>query len=54
MKLSPLHDEIKIYACTGATVVRKGINGLSAIVREQREIDPMDGSLFDFLNQSRD
>ena len=49
-----LHDQLKIYACTQPTDMRKGINGLSGIVREQLDFDPTDGSLFLFVNRSRD
>ena len=49
-----IHDKLKIYAYTLPTDMRKGINGLSGIVREQLEFDPADGSLFLFVNRSRD
>ena len=49
-----IHDNLKIYAYTLPTDMRKGINGLSGIVREQLEFDPADGSLFLFVNRSRD
>lgn len=47
-------SEIKIYAYTGVTDMRKGFNGLSGIVREEFEADPTDGSLFIFINRRRD
>ena len=45
---------IRIFVHTGATDMRKGFSGLSAIVREQFESDPTDGSLFIFINRRRD
>ncbi len=44
----------KIFVHTGVTDMRKGFQGLSAIVREQFESDPTDGSLFIFINRRRD
>ena len=34
--------------------MRKGINGLSGIVRGEFESDPIDGSLYLFINRRRD
>ena len=34
--------------------MRKGVNGLSGIVRSQFAADPTDGSLFVFINRRRD
>ena len=34
--------------------MRKGFDGLSGIVRGELEADPMDGTLFVFLNRGRD
>ena len=48
------HDRLKIYAYTQATDMRKGINGLSGLIREQLDFDPADGSLFLFVNRNRD
>lgn len=48
------HDKIKIYAYAQPTDMRKGVNGLSCIIREQLEFDPVDGSLFIFINRGRD
>jgi transposase len=45
---------VKIFVHTQATDMRKGFGGLSAIVREQFEADPTDGSLFIFINRRRD
>jgi transposase len=44
----------KIFVHTGVTDMRKGFQGLSAIVRERFESDPTDGSLFIFINRRRD
>jgi transposase len=46
--------QTKIFVHTGVTDMRKGFQGLSAIVREQFESDPTDGSLFIFINRRRD
>jgi transposase len=43
-----------IFVHTGVTDMRKGFQGLSAIVREQFESDPTDGNLFIFINRRRD
>jgi transposase len=45
---------IKIYVYHGATDMRKGVHGLSGIVRSELEADPTDGSLFVFINRRRD
>jgi len=44
----------RIFVHTGATDMRKGFKGLSAIIREQFQSDPTDGSLFIFINRRRD
>nr|WP_320010673.1 IS66 family insertion sequence element accessory protein TnpB [uncultured Desulfobulbus sp.] len=46
----PLH----VYLATGVTDMRKSINGLSLIVAEQFELDPLSGHLFCFCNRRRD
>lgn len=48
------HDELKVFAYTPPADMRRGINGLSGIVREQLQEDPTDGSLFLFINRRRD
>jgi len=45
---------IKIYVYHPATDMRKGVNGLSGIVRGELEADPTDGNLFVFINRRRD
>lgn len=49
-----ISSEIKIFAYTHPTDMRKGFNGLSGIVREEFQSDPTDGSLFIFINRRRD
>jgi transposase len=44
----------KIYVYALVTDMRKGINGLSGIVRDEFQADPTDGSLFVFVNRRRD
>jgi len=44
----------KIFLCTAAIDMRKGIDGLSGIVRGEFHSDPTDGSLFVFINRRRD
>ena len=48
------HDGIRIYAYTRPTDMRKGVNGLSAIIRDELKTDPTNGSLFLFINRRRD
>jgi len=43
-----------IFLCTQPTDMRKGINGLSGIVRSEFDSDPIDGSLYLFVNRRRD
>ncbi len=43
-----------IFLCTEPTDLRKGINGLSGIVRGEFQSDPIDGSLYMFVNRRRD
>jgi len=44
----------RIFVHTEATDMRKGFQGLSAIIRKQFQSDPTDGSLFVFINRRRD
>ena len=44
----------KIYVYMPVTDMRKGVNGLSGIVRSEFAADPTDGSLFVFVNRRRD
>jgi transposase len=45
--------EAAIYLRTGATDMRKSINGLSAIVANDMELDPFGSGYFVFCNKSR-
>ena len=47
-------SDLKIYAYTRATDMRKGFNGLSGLVRSEFQPDPTDGSLFVSINRRRD
>jgi transposase len=44
----------RIHVYTLAADMRKGVDGLSGIVRSQFGADPTDGSLFVFINRRRD
>ena len=44
----------KIYLATGVTDMRKGFNGLYALVRGTLDADPLSGHLFAFSNRNRD
>jgi transposase len=43
-----------IYVYTRPTDMRKGFDGLCGIVRQELGADPLDGSLFLFINRRRD
>jgi transposase len=45
---------VRIYLHTAPTDMRKGIDGLSGLVRGEFGGDPLDGSLFLFTNRRRD
>lgn len=45
---------MKIFVYTPSTDMRKGIDGLSGIVRNEFAADPTDGSLYLFINRPRD
>ena len=42
---------VRVYVRPGVTDMRKVINGLSIIVAEQMELDPLSGALFLFCNR---
>ena len=46
-------DNVRVYVRPGVTDMRKAINGLSIIVAEQMELDPLSGALFLFCNRYR-
>ena len=43
----------RVYLATGATDMRKAINGLAALVETQMEFSAVSGHLFVFCNRSR-
>lgn len=44
----------EVYIAIGSTDMRKSINGLSALVEHQFELDLFSGALFAFCNRRRD
>ena len=49
-----LSPAVRIYLATGATHLRRSIDGLSALVRERFTLDPLSGHLFLFRNRRGD
>ncbi|HUF47811.1 MAG TPA: IS66 family insertion sequence element accessory protein TnpB [Vicinamibacterales bacterium] len=49
-----LSPAVRIYLAPGATDLRRSIDGLSAVVREGFELDPLSGHLFLFRNRRGD
>ncbi len=49
-----LPAQIAIFVCTTPIDFRKQHDGLVAVVREELDGDPLDGSLFAFFNRRRD
>ena len=49
-----LPSTVPIFLYTEPTDMRKGFDGLSGIVRSELAGDPLDGSLFLFINRRRD
>lgn len=45
---------VQVYIAPGATDMRKSINGLSLLVVDQLELNPLSGHLFAFCNRKRD
>lgn len=43
----------RVFLACGRTDLRRGINGLSAIVESSFNLDPFDGALFVFCNRNR-
>jgi transposase len=43
----------RIYLAVGSTDMRKAINGLSILVEDELELDPLSGHLFAFCNRKR-
>jgi transposase len=46
-------SRVKIYIRPGYTDLRKAVNGLTAIIQEEMELNPLSGSVFLFCNRSR-
>ncbi len=44
---------VQVYLALGSTDMRKSINGLSILVQEHLEINPLSGHLFVFCNRTR-
>lgn len=49
-----LSPAVRIYVATGATDLRRSIDGLAALVRERFALDPLSGHLFLFRNRRGD
>ena len=49
-----LSPAVRIYLATGATDLRRSIDGLSAVVRDRFTLDPLSGHLFLFRNRRGD
>jgi transposase len=45
---------VRVYLCTKATDMRKGFDGLHAMVLQVFQRDPLDGHLFLFVNRRHD
>ncbi len=48
-----LSRRVRVYALAEPTDLRKGFEGLSALVRQKLDRDPLSGHLFLFVNRSR-
>lgn len=49
----PRIDQISLYLRPGTTDLRKGINGLIALIEDEMDLDALSGSLFLFCNSQR-
>ena len=49
-----LSPAVRIYLASGATDLRRSIDGLSGVVRERFGLDPLSGHLFLFRNRRGD
>ena len=49
-----LTDSHRYYLYSGPADMRKGFDGLSGLVRSKMNRDPEDGSVYLFINRSRD
>ena len=50
----PYLPGLRVYLAVGVTDMRKSINGLSILVQDQLDLDPISGHLFAFCNRRRD
>jgi len=50
----PYLPGLRVYLAVGVTDMRKSINGLSILVQDQLDLDPLSGHLFAFCNRRRD
>ncbi len=50
----PVNHAAQVFIATGVTDMRKSINGLSIIVEEELELNPLSGYMFAFCNRKRD
>jgi transposase len=46
-------SRVTIYIRPGYTDLRKGVNGLTAIIQEEMGLNPLSGSVFLFCNRGR-
>ena len=49
-----LEHTTEVYLLTGATDMRKSVNGLSSLVNKAIKQDPFSGHLFAFCNKKKD
>jgi transposase len=49
-----LSPAVRVYVATGATDLRRSIDGLAALVRDPLALDPLSGHLFLFRNRRGD
>jgi len=53
MLLKDIHEYSGIFMATGATDLRKAVDGLASIVKNEMQMDPFGNYLFLFCNKSR-
>ena len=51
--IRPIH-QVQVFACLVPTDMRRSFDGLSGMVRQMLQQDPLSGALFLFRNRSRD
>ena len=51
--MNPFPGNTRVYLATGATDLRKALDGLSILVAERLALDPFSGHLFAFCNRGR-